>query len=203
MMSGWSSGLWRLQVALFSTLASQAVRAGGATGHNIVNALKTSEAAQPPNNSTRSGRGGGDCKSNVRVKMWVFFSLVHKVWLAELLWNRTAHHTSQWRLPHCFTWSMRASFITSPSVAATIAFRNFRTHMLVSPSFSRRHSSPHFLLYSWQPHCVHSDPLCEFRRGARRRVGAPLGRLPLFASCLCEVGGFHAWLHANLYIPLS
>ena len=28
----------------------------------------------------------------------------------------------------------------------------------------------------WQPHCVHSVPLCEVRRGAPRRAGAPHGR---------------------------
>ena len=39
-----------------------------------------------------------------------------------------------------------------------------------------------FFCILWQPHCVHSVPLCEFRRGAWRQGDVPLGHLPPFCS---------------------
>ena len=61
------------------------------------------------------------------------------------------------------------------SVAATIAFQNFNAHVLVSSSFfflgaALLHASLHIL---WHPYCVHSAPLCEFRRVHEDGVCAP------------------------------
>ena len=52
----------------------------------------------------------------------------------------------------------------------------------------------------WLPYCVHSVPLCDFRRSARRRAGASLAQLPFFVSCLCLFEDFHAWQPASVCV---
>ena len=72
------------------------------------------------------------------------------------------------------SWPTRAA-----SVAATIAFRNFRALVLLSSSFSFGAGFlPSAVCAPWQPRCMYYVPLCEFRRGAH------LGKSPLFAACL-------------------
>ena len=57
-------------------------------------------------------------------------------------------------------------------------------HVLVSSSYFFLGATllpPSFCIL-WKPHCVHSVPLCEFRRGARKQGDVPLGHLLLFVA---------------------